>query len=183
MSPVSQCETCRHWIPSRGVPLRCAAFERIPPDILMVRADHTVPYPGDHGIRYEPRPGTATIPGTMFVLSDRAVAERMPTVQVDVAALDAAWQRDPSRYIPPGGRPDDADRARYERMREFIARARRVGIPIEQPQITVDATDGVTFLDGRHRFAVLRDLGAGRLPVSVERLRAARVKASYGAKR
>ncbi len=49
----SQCMCCRHA--RQGA--FCDAFpEQIPDDILMNRADHRLPYPGDHGIRFEERP-------------------------------------------------------------------------------------------------------------------------------
>lgn len=59
-----QCERCRHCVPEFAVddrpgPLRvygvCAAFPTgIPSAIWTVRFDHRRPFPGDHGIHWEP---------------------------------------------------------------------------------------------------------------------------------
>ncbi len=65
----TKCMSCKHYRGSQGhedhIP-RCDAFpepvEReedwkllaIPESILNERFDHTKPYPGDHGIRFEP---------------------------------------------------------------------------------------------------------------------------------
>jgi hypothetical protein len=47
-----QCNTCLHH--KRGT-ATCDAFpERIPDAILMNEFDHHKPYPGDHGIQFEP---------------------------------------------------------------------------------------------------------------------------------
>jgi len=45
-----QCIECEHY---RGV-LRCDAFDEIPYEILTAEHDHTKPYKGDNGIRFEP---------------------------------------------------------------------------------------------------------------------------------
>lgn len=51
MSETVQCPVCVHY---RGE-LKCAAFpEGIPELILTGRHDHTEPYSGDNGIRFEP---------------------------------------------------------------------------------------------------------------------------------
>ena len=45
------CNKCKHLIPESA---RCKAFPHgIPRAILANRADHTKPYPGDNGIRFE----------------------------------------------------------------------------------------------------------------------------------
>jgi len=51
-----QCWKCKHW--KHGT---CPAFpnQTIPEDIDMNRHDHRQPFPGDHGIRWQPKdPGT-----------------------------------------------------------------------------------------------------------------------------
>lgn len=52
----TQCVYCRHR--TSGPDQVCAAFPGgIPDAILTNRADHRGPIEGDHGIRFEPRPG------------------------------------------------------------------------------------------------------------------------------
>lgn len=49
---VMACTSCRHR--DRERPYACAAFpEGIPEEIRRGQNDHTRPYPGDNGIRYE----------------------------------------------------------------------------------------------------------------------------------
>ena len=46
-----QCVLCKHY----RMTGTCAAFPRgIPDEILTGAFDHTQPYPGDHGVRFEP---------------------------------------------------------------------------------------------------------------------------------
>jgi hypothetical protein len=52
--PPPICGICKHF---RG-PWTCDAFpKRIPNEIIESKHDHREPYPGDHGIRFEPLPG------------------------------------------------------------------------------------------------------------------------------
>jgi len=47
-----QCAECKHYLDK----LKCKAFPNgIPTKILTNQFDHTKPYPGDHGIRFEPK--------------------------------------------------------------------------------------------------------------------------------
>lgn len=49
------CNHCRHYRRRLAGPATCDAFpEGIPREILTARHMHTSPYPGDHGIRFEP---------------------------------------------------------------------------------------------------------------------------------
>jgi len=60
MTVIPICLQCRHL--GKSGPMSCAAFPNgIPNPILLMDHDHREPYPGDHGIRYEPRDAAAAI--------------------------------------------------------------------------------------------------------------------------
>jgi hypothetical protein len=53
-----QCVRCKHFIikpPPDHIGSSCKAFKRIPREILDGKHDHRFPFPGDGGIRFEPR--------------------------------------------------------------------------------------------------------------------------------
>ncbi|MBS4008706.1 MAG: hypothetical protein KGZ45_09845 [Clostridium sp.] len=53
-----QCAGCKHLSlerPTDGIGSKCAAFTRIPREILDGQHDHTLPFPGNNGIRFEPK--------------------------------------------------------------------------------------------------------------------------------
>jgi hypothetical protein len=115
-----------------------------------------------------------------FVPSQRAIDSGMRTVWVDVKALDAGFQKDAGFAIAPGGA--GAIPGRLAGFRAFLKKAKASGTPIEQPEVTVAADGAVSFTNGRHRFAVLRDLGVRILPVSVARAAVALVRRLFGAR-
>ena len=52
------CFSCRHLQIDRPMrePMACAAFPAgIPREIYTSQVDHDIPYPGDNGLRFEPR--------------------------------------------------------------------------------------------------------------------------------
>jgi hypothetical protein len=128
----------------------------------------------------EPIPPPATKPtlGLKFTPTEAAVDNGRVTVLVDVRKLDEGWKLDGDKYLPPGG---GADKNKYNNAELFIGRARAQGIVVEQSHVTVDKEGVVSFIDGRHRFAVLRDSGAMSVPVSVEAPAAARLRKFFGA--
>lgn len=119
-----------------------------------------------------------SLEGIEFTPSRAAKAQRMATVVVDVTKLDAAFQRDKGFAIGPSG--EGAIAGRIPGFVAFLAKARAEGIPIEQSQIVVKADGSVSFIDGRHRFSVLRDMGLRWIPVSVPRSQADRARRFFG---
>ena len=56
-----QCSECKHYLIGTGF---CKAFqddEGIPDEVFSGKHDHTKPFPGDRGIRYEPTEAIAAI--------------------------------------------------------------------------------------------------------------------------
>jgi len=52
---IPSCWDCRHFHNANQQRSTCDAFPSgIPMDILLSEQDHTSPYPGDHGIQFEP---------------------------------------------------------------------------------------------------------------------------------
>ena len=102
------------------------------------------------------------------VLADETV------VWVDVPRVDALWR---GNRVGPGGEGGIA--GRYPRFVAFLEE----GVPIRPPSIyLVGDRRGkvIMFEDGRHRFAVLRDLGLDRMPVVVMRDQAAELEGLVG---
>ncbi len=65
MTVFPQCFQCRHYRGRADAPDRpyvCDAFPAppgIPQAILLGEHDHAKPFPGDHGVRFEPLPSAA----------------------------------------------------------------------------------------------------------------------------
>jgi hypothetical protein len=92
-----------------------------------------------------------------------AVTWRLPNrmddyvlVRVDVAAADAAWRRNSGFYIGRGGTGNTIS-DRYARFKKWLDD--HPATAIEAPNCSISPNGILQFGDGRHRFAVLRDLG------------------------
>jgi len=77
--------------------------------------------------------------------------------------FDKAWSKDRDFYVGPGGSGASIG-SRYKRFISFLANYTG---KIETPIVYVDDDGKVSFSNGRHRFAVLRDLGAEKIPVGL----------------
>lgn len=94
-----------------------------------------------------------------------AAVAKMPDetiAMVDPRRIDAAWQRDRNQYVGPDGAGGDP--GKYSRAREFLTTADQ----FEAPSLRMNEGGVPVFEDGRHRFAVMRDLGMDRVPVAVD---------------
>ena len=81
------------------------------------------------------------------------------TVQVE--DLDSAW-KDPSLRIEKGGANGIGDR--YKNVQEFLKDNEKVWMP----EVSVNKAGEVIFVDGRHRFAALRDMGVKEIKVMMK---------------
>jgi hypothetical protein len=87
-------------------------------------------------------------------------------VWVSVARLDRAWLPDARERIGPHRRfPANGSAHKYDRVEEWLIRWDR---PMHMPHVG-PANGGVSFSDGRHRFAWMRDHGVKYLPVTTSR--------------
>lgn len=143
-----------------------------PPKPNTPRPERRVPVP------VPTTPGPDPLAGVTFNPSRAAKAQRMATVMVDVGKLDAAFQRDKGFAIKAGG--EGAIAGRIEGFQAFLAKARAEGIAIEQSQVVVKADGSVSFVDGRHRFSVMRDMGVKEVLISVPRGQADRARKFFG---
>lgn len=135
-------------------------------------------------IRYRPatiRSGgldvsTAGLPASIRIqartLEPDAIGE---TYWIDVNTFDRVWREtDPGMYLsdnPPQGWYDGSDQAAEisGRRARFLEWLRAFGSKEKMliPQVGYGA-GGIGFIDGRHRFSVLRDLGVDKIPIMLD---------------
>src|SRR5690348_11870497 len=81
-------------------------------------------------------------------------------IWADVAKADALWSLD-TLYIPRGV-PDH--RGKYERFGNWLSKSTT---PVEMAHVCVAPGGSLSFTNGRHRFAWVRDHGALAVPFTV----------------
>jgi hypothetical protein len=110
-----------------------------------------------------------------FVPHASAAHGKTRTLMVDAAKLDAAWAaEDPHYHVGPGAEHQGGKRAAFDR---FLAS----GEPVQAPRVVLGADGRVSFDDGRHRFAALRDAGIDRVAVTVPDYQAKDFAKRFGA--
>jgi len=116
-----------------------------------------------------------------FIQPSRAKKSRELVVWVDVDKFDEEWKRtNPETYIGKGGTGHTISN-RYGRFQEFL----KTGEAVEMPEVGLTPEDlGIPirlgFTNGRHRFAVLRDMGLKSIPVSVDRKQFEKMSLLFG---
>lgn len=107
------------------------------------------------------------LPGVVMVNSPRATKLGDKLVKVPIDLIEEAFKKDESVYIGKGGSGEIA--GRYKRFEDFL----RAGNPIEAPEVSLskqkDGSLRVGFTNGRHRFAVLRDVGYREIGLSLSK--------------
>ena len=98
-------------------------------------------------------------------------------VTLDVAKLDKAW-----RYnrVPKGGGQDPDTRFKYDRATEWIGVDKKVKLWATTVTKEDDEEDALCFVEGRHSFAVLRDLGYTTVEAWVNRGESDEIMRRYG---
>lgn len=89
-------------------------------------------------------------------------------VWVDVSKANICWQKD-DFYIPEGA-PEH--RGKYERFGLWLCSA---SCKVEMAHVSIGRGGSISFTNGRHRFAWMRDHGAKALPFTIWRGQATRL--------
>jgi hypothetical protein len=110
-----------------------------------------------------------------FVPPDRPVHRNQGVMlTLSVAKLDTAWCYN---RVPPGGEPDN--RWQYERAREWIIEHGHSGLMMSEIAID-EGDDHIYFMEGRNRFAAIRDLGYSVIKVWAHRDDSEELRRKYG---
>ncbi|MGZ6045671.1 MAG: hypothetical protein ACXWNW_14175 [Isosphaeraceae bacterium] len=117
--------------------------------------------------------------GLAFDRSERATNRKDVLIKADVARVEESLAKDTGFHVGQGGKGESAVKGRYEQAREFIEKAKADGTPVNAIELSLGKDDGLHVEDGRHRFAVLRDLGATLIPVAVPKDQAAKFRQLY----
>lgn len=99
-------------------------------------------------------------------------------ITLDVAKLDKAW-----RYnrVPEGGGSDPEAIFKYQRAKQWLSSSRKV--ELWATTVAMEEEEGaVCFVEGRHSFAVLRDLGYLTVDAWAHRDEARELMRRYGPK-
>jgi len=101
-------------------------------------------------------------------------------VPLDVAKLDKAWRY--NRVPKFGGRNPDT-KFRYQEIKRRVGRGKEVELWATTVTREDDEEDALCFIEGRHSFAVLRDLGYSIIEAWVHKDEVAEIVRKYGPKR
>ena len=114
----------------------------------------------------DPGRSQVAIPGLgarEVVLSARSKNNGDKLVNINVARFDNAWAQDKDMYVGPGGTAN-AIGNRYSRVIDFIKDSKTA---IEASEVAFNAQGKPTFINGRHRYAAMRDMGVTHIPMAV----------------
>ncbi len=95
-------------------------------------------------------------------------------IWIDVDKVDASWKHDTDFYVGVSG--EGGIGSRYQKFGEWL----KEGKPIEMSEISIGYKGQVTFGNGRHRFAWMRDHGVKALPMLVPHETAEEIERRFG---
>ncbi len=101
-----------------------------------------------------------------MVLSGFADTTKMVLKPAKTNVLEQKFRESGSLYV--GKNAQNGSKEKYDKIKLYL----ETGEPIIAPHIYFDTKDDKTtlhFHDGRHRFAVLRDLGMKEIPVAIDK--------------
>jgi len=109
-------------------------------------------------------------------LSNRSRMNDDVVAEVDPQKFDAAWSKDKDFHVGPGGKGGIGNR--YENVKRLITEGKKLPLP----EVSIREDGQVGFVDGRHRFAVQRDMGHKKIHVAVDRESIQHIKPEHGIK-
>jgi hypothetical protein len=104
--------------------------------------------------------GDRTIPVTINRIDKKSGGQ---LVNVNPSAFDEAFSKTGWQYV--GEKGKDGISGRYEKFENYLKDAKS----IEASNVSVNKDGGIVFGDGRHRYAVLRDMGLDELPIVMDK--------------
>ncbi len=98
-------------------------------------------------------------------------------VNIDVQKMNEGFRKNKDQFIDADGKGGIGNR--YDRFKDFL----KTGKAIEMPEVALDTygQGAVQFVNGRHRFSVMRDKGIKTIPVAVIKKDAEEFKRLFGA--
>ncbi len=100
-------------------------------------------------------------------------------VWIDPVKLDASFAKDPTFYVGPGGTGEGVIKGRYPRFNDWVAA--NDGKNIMMPEVCLGARNEITFSNGRHRYAWMRDHGVRKMLMLVPVNQADEIEKRFGA--
>lgn len=98
-------------------------------------------------------------------------------VWVEVIRVEQSFAINPSHYVGPGG-ASAGQPSKYATVGLLIESGRTVWMPF----LDIRDAGQISFTDGRHRFAWVRDHGAAALPVATNPARASKLASLFGSR-
>ena len=101
-----------------------------------------------------------------ITMPDRAKSKGWVLVAIKKDSFDAAWSSsEPEGYLSKGGEGGSSKPGAYAGMQKWIEE----NDTIEAPEVQVNPGFDIHFINGRHRYALLKDIGANPIIVSMSK--------------